>query len=105
MNSETIDMQNVSESRAIVHTVDFLAALMQKPEERENGLISMRILKNRLGGCVGKICNFKMDPETLTVADITFDSGLEISDNEDSELGSIIKNYTTISSDINEALS
>jgi len=27
MNSDTIDMQNVSESRGIVHTTDFLAAL------------------------------------------------------------------------------
>lgn len=32
MNSEEIDMQNISESRGIVHTVDFLAALYQTQE-------------------------------------------------------------------------
>lgn len=58
MNNESIDMQNVSESRGIVHTADFLVALMQKPDDRENGFIKMRILKNRLGGQVGKMLNF-----------------------------------------------
>ena len=101
MNSDTIDMQNVSESRGIVHTADFLAALMQKPDDRENGVIKMRILKNRLGGQVGKICNFQMDPQTLTVADRTFDQNFDISENEESELGLALKSLPNISSDIN----
>jgi len=100
MNSETIDMQNVSESRGIVHTADFLAALMQKQEDRENGIINMRLLKNRLGGQVGKICSFKLDPETLTVADVTFDSNMVCDSDEDSELGNLIKNIPAISSDV-----
>ena len=101
MNSDTIDMQNVSESRAIVHTVDFLAALMQSQDQREDGLISMRILKNRFGGQVGKICNFKMDPETLEVADITGNND-DIADSTMSyELKNIMKNQGNISNDIN----
>lgn len=60
-------MQNVSESRGIVHTVDFLAALYQCDDDRENGIINMRLLKNRLGGRIGKISNFTLDPETLVV--------------------------------------
>ena len=99
MNSETIDMQNVSESRGIVHTTDFLAALMQSPDDRENGIIQMRLLKNRLGGQVGKLCQFQMDPETLTVADITFDNNI-IEENGISELGSLLKNQNNITSDI-----
>lgn len=99
MNSDEIDMQNVSESRGIVHTADFLAALMQKPEDRENGVINMRILKNRLGGQVGKICSYKLDPETLEVADITFDNNFSVQD-DDTDVGSMIKNLSNISSDI-----
>ena len=100
MNSETIDMQNVSESRGIVHTADFLAALMQKQEDRDNGIINMRLLKNRLGGRVGKICSFKLDPDTLTVADVTFDDSIECSSEPESELGNILNNLPQISSDI-----
>ena len=100
MNSETIDMQNVSESRGIVHTADFLAALMQKQEDRDNGIINMRLLKNRLGGRVGKICSFKLDPDTLTVADVTFDDSIECSSESESELGNILNNLPQISSDI-----
>jgi hypothetical protein len=44
------------------------------PEDRENGIINGRILKNRLGGQVGKLMSMKLDAETLTLADITFDS-------------------------------
>ena len=100
MNSETIDMQNVSESRGIVHTADFLAALMQKQEDRDNGIINMRLLKNRLGGRVGKICSFKLDPDTLVVADVTFDGNLDCVSESTSELGSILNNLPQISADI-----
>lgn len=101
MNSETIDMQNISESRGIAHTSDFIGALFQSQNAKEEGIIQMRLVKNRLGGQIGKICRFKMDPETLTVADITFDNSFEIAENESSAIGNIIKNYAGISSDIN----
>ena len=78
MNSETIGMENISESRGIAHTADFIAALYQLDTDRENGIINMRLLKNRLGGRVGKLSNFTMDPETLVVTDITFDNNFEI---------------------------
>ena len=61
----------------------------------------MRILKNRFGGQVGKICNFKMDPETLEVADITGNND-DIADSTMSqELKNIMKNQGNISNDIN----
>lgn len=77
MNSEEIDMQNISESRGIVHTVDFLGALFQTEKQRENGIIGFKIIKNRLGGMVGKRSSFKMDPETLELADVTFDNDID----------------------------
>lgn len=102
MNSQTIDMQNVSESRGIVHTADFLAALMQKPEDRDRGLITMRILKNRLGGQVGKMCNFTLDPETLTVSDVTFDNNFAMDLTDDSELSTLIKNQAKITDELDD---
>ena len=102
MNSETIGMENISESRGIAHTADFIAALYQMDEDRENGIINMRLLKNRLGGRVGKISNFKLDPETLTVADVTFDTAMEmdISKDEESALEKLMKKIPAIPADI-----
>lgn len=100
MASAEIDMQNVSESRGIVHTVDALFALYQLDEDRENGIINLKVVKNRLGGMIGKHGSFKLDPETLNLADITFDNSFSADSNEDSELGNIMKNLPSISSDI-----
>lgn len=99
MASAEIDMQNVSESRGIVHTVDALFALYQLDEDRENGIINLKVVKNRLGGMVGKHASFKLDPDTLTLADITFDNNFSV-DTEDSELGNIMHNLPDIASDI-----
>ena len=102
MNTETIGMENISESRGIAHTADFIAALYQTDEDRENGIINMRLLKNRLGGRVGKISNFKLDPETLNVADVTFDTAMEIDVGKDDEtaLAQLMKKIPNIDSDI-----
>ena len=107
MNSETIGMENISESRGIAHTADFIAALYQTDEDRENGIINMRLLKNRLGGRVGKISNFKLDPESLTVSDITFDTSYDmgLSSEEESNLGKLMKNIPNISADIDTEIS
>ena len=100
MANENIDMQNVADSRGIVHGTDFLAALYQTSTDRENGIINMRIIKNRLGGQIGKICSFTMDPETLTVADITFDNNFNDTMN-DAGISNTFKNLPNISSDLN----
>jgi hypothetical protein len=60
----------------------------------------MRILKNRLGGRVGKISNFKMDPDTLVVTDITFDSNFAPTSDEESDLSKMLKNLPDISADL-----
>ena len=106
MNSETIGMENVAESRGIVHTVDFLAALFQKNDDRENGIINMRLLKNRLGGRVGKISNFKLDPETLVVTDVTFDNSFILDENDESKdkLNDLLANMQNIQNDLSNGI-
>lgn len=73
MDTEGIGMQNVSESRGICHTVDFLAALYQTADMRNDGKIGFKIVKNRFGGMIGKSLTFVMDPFTLVVSDRTGD--------------------------------
>lgn len=91
MNTEEIDMQNVSESRGIVHTTDALFAIYQTPEQREQGKLGFKVIKNRLGGLVGKRSCFVMDPETLVLRDVTFENGQDIpSVSPDSELSKLV---------------
>lgn len=71
------------------------------PEDRENGIINGRILKNRLGGQVGKLMSMKLDAETLTLADITFDSDFSQAANDDVELGNIVRNLPNINASLN----
>lgn len=78
MNTEEIDMQNVSESRGIVHTTDALFAIYQTQEQREAGKLGFKVIKNRLGGLVGKRSSFVMDPETLVLHDMTFENSSDI---------------------------
>lgn len=101
MASADIDMQNVSESRGIVHTVDALFALYQLDEDRENGVVNLKVVKNRLGGMVGKHASFKLDPDNLTLADITFDSSFsQTLDSGDKKLNDMILNLPDLSSDV-----
>ena len=71
MNNENVGMENISQSRGIAFTADFLMALFQMQEDRENGFIRARILKNRLGGQVGKVLQFTVNKHTLLLEDIT----------------------------------
>ena len=71
INNADIGMQNISESRGISHPNDAIFALFQTDEDREEGIINCRILKNRFGGMVGKIIQYKVDPKTLLMEDVT----------------------------------
>lgn len=106
MNNENIGMEHISESRGIAHTADFILGLYQMPEDRENGIINGRILKNRLGGQVGKLVSMKLDPQNLILADITFDNNFVTSANDNAEIGNIVNNMSNISAmvdnDIND---
>jgi replicative DNA helicase len=98
MNNENIGMEHVSESRGIAHTVDFLAGLYQMEEDRDNGVINMRIIKNRLGGCVGKVIPFKLNPDSLVLRDETFSPEASLGAATESE--AILSNFTELSQDI-----
>lgn len=103
MNSEEIDMEHVSESRGIVHTVDALFALYQTDTDKENGIINMRVLKNRLGGKIGKISNFKLDPESLVLNDITFSQNdIKQYQTVEKEFDAMDEKFYNLSSDIAE---
>ena len=102
MNTADIDMQNVSESRGICHTADFIAALYQVDDDRDKNKINLKLIKNRLGGMVGKRAQFMLHPETLTLADMTFDNNFDTCENEDTELGKIVKNIKGINSALSQ---
>ena len=97
-NNNDIGMEHVSESKGIGDTVDFFGGLYQMDEDRENGIINMRILKNRLGGCVNKVVPFKMDPQSLILRDTTFTPEDALAHNAEAE--TIISNFQELSDDI-----
>ena len=72
MNNENVGMENISQSRGIAFTTDFLMALFQTDDDRENGIIQARLLKNRLGGQIGKVLHFKLGVGNLTLADVSY---------------------------------
>ena len=69
MNNENVGMENISQSRGIAFTADFLMALFQVQEDREAGEIQARILKNRLGGQVGSVIRFTVDKSNLVLTE------------------------------------
>lgn len=102
MNNENIGMEHISQSRGVAFTADFLMALYQTNENREEGVIMARLLKNRLGGRVGKSLMYKLDPESLILSDISFDSDIPSQDPADSNLKEVMSKFTSITDeDIN----
>ena len=106
MNNENIGMENVSESSGIAHTCDLLIGLFQTPEDREDGVIKARVLKNRLGGRVGKVLTFELNPHNLTLNDITDSETLEVGSGDTSRavMSSIPDRREVQSSDFDDAM-
>lgn len=94
MNNENIGMEHISQSRGVAFTADFLIALYQTAESRENGLIMGRILKNRLGGMVGKTIAFELDPESLNLYDKTLRDDIPDSEPSDSSMSGVLKSLS-----------
>lgn len=69
MNNAEVGMENISQSSGIAFTADFLLSLFRTEEDRMHGMIMGRILKNRLGGQVGKTVAFTLDESNLILAD------------------------------------
>lgn len=103
INNENVGLEHVSESKGQIHTADFFVGLYQMPEDRENGIINVRILKNRLGGQIGKVIPMKMNDENLILSDLGMDpSGVKdiIKTSEEKEADKIISNAASISADL-----
>lgn len=81
---ENIDMSNVSESSGISATCDAMIALYRQEGDRENGILNVKILKNRLGRGVDERFKLYMDNTTLKISDW----GMESTINDD-VLGSV----------------
>lgn len=99
MGNENIDMENVSQSRGIVFTADFIGALYQLEQDKEAGNITMRLIKNRLGGEVGKTIPFAINKQNLKVVDNSFGM-IDVSAN--SEVDNISNNLSNISDDMQD---
>ena len=69
MNNADAGMENISQSSGIAFTADFLLSLFRTPEDREQGMIIGKILKNRLGGMIGKTVAFTLNDTNLVLED------------------------------------
>lgn len=111
MNNADVGMQNISQSRGIAFTADFLMALFQTDDDRNNaasgrnndvGCIRARILKNRLGGMVGKTIEFAIDRHSLVLSDVTY--GPDAADDEpaDDSMKAAFASISGMKSDIDD---
>ena len=83
MDTEDLGMKNISQSRGIAHTADFIMAIYNS----DNG-IKAKIIKSRLGAVKeGQQVTFKRDDSTLKMIDMQgeCDSSIsaEVTKNED----------------------
>lgn len=101
MNNENVGMENISQSRGIAFTADFLMALFQTQEDREGGFIRARILKNRLGGMVGKVLQFSLDPHSLVLSDITYCPDASEDAIADDDMQSTMNSISSMENDLN----
>ena len=102
MNNENVGMENISQSRGIAFTADFLMALFQTQEDRENGFIRARILKNRLGGQVGKVLQFTVNKHNLLLEDITNNPDIEETTIADDSMRDTFNSITGMQEDLQQ---
>lgn len=69
-NNTEISLDNVADSIAIPMVADFVGVLFQREGDREAEILNMKVLKNRLGGQIGKVISFHIDYSNLSISDI-----------------------------------
>jgi KaiC/GvpD/RAD55 family RecA-like ATPase len=69
--STDVGLDKTSESMGIPFTADFVGALWQNEGDREAEILNMKILKNRLGGRIGKNIQYHIDYLNLKISDIS----------------------------------
>lgn len=102
MNNENVGMENISQSRGIAFTADFLMALFQTQDDREDGVILGRILKNRLGGMVGKVVRFRLNTSSLTLTDDNYGPDLPVTDIADDGIRTAIESVGGMQEDLSD---
>ena len=96
--TDDIDMDNSGESSGIPATADAMFAAYQMEGERDAGKINLKIIKNRLGGFIGKSISFEVNYDTLKLFDW---NELDESSDEDNKTNTVIKKDTE---ELNEVL-
>jgi len=69
MNNTDPGMEHISESAGIPATADFIGNLWQQEGDVDACRINMKLIKNRLGGLVGKNLQFHVNYNTLRLSD------------------------------------
>ena len=104
MNNENAGMENISQSSGIAFTADFLMSLVQTDDDRQEGHIRARILKNRLGGQVGTMLTFTLDPRSLVLADATNNPDVMQDEYADDNMRSIMESTSNMQNDMQTSL-
>jgi replicative DNA helicase len=98
MNNENVDLQNISESSGQAATADFIGMIYQTPDDRSNGVLNLRVCKNRFGA-PGRSLQFMLNGKTLELKDLEEANEEDIDDLDEASM--ILDNVQDLSSDIN----
>jgi hypothetical protein len=79
-------MENISDSMGIAHTADLIAVLYQDEGDREEGVMRLKFLKNRLGGIVGRSLELSIDYNNLLITDSNNMLSFDIADQSVSDI-------------------
>lgn len=96
MNNENVDLQNISESSGQAATADFIGMIYQTPDDRSNGVLNLRVCKNRFGA-PGRSLQFMLNNKTLELKDLEQASEEE---NDEDESDMILNNIPDLSADL-----
>lgn len=96
MNNPNVGIENISDSSGLSFTADFIGLLYQGEEDREHGIINMRLGKNRFGS-PGKTIQFRLNPDSLVLNDESFS---EHPENDTTEAEEILRNIGSLSGDV-----
>lgn len=99
--TDDIDIDSSAESGGIPATADVMLAAYQMDGEREAGKINLKVIKNRLGGFIGKSIPFEVNYDTLKLFDWNTDE-LESTDNINKEKTDIKKDTENLDKVLDE---
>ena len=69
-NSTEMGLEHVGESMGIAHTADFIGGLFRDENDKQQGIMRLKILKNRLGGMQGTVLEFNVNYFTQVISEV-----------------------------------